>query len=79
MAVRPSSRRLAGSSSVPLPEYIVQLGAEHASLQRQAEQFHKTSGAEAMQGVTIAMDELQGLSGRPCNTPAARINADVWG
>lgn len=57
-----SFKRLAGSSSVPLPEHIVQLRAEHAALQRQAEQFHKTSGAEAMQSVTIAMDELQGLS-----------------
>lgn len=57
-----SVKRLAGSSSIPLPEHIIQLRAEHATLQRQSEQFHKTSGAEAMQSVTTAMDELQGLS-----------------
>ena len=44
-AAAASVRRLAGSSSTPLPDHIVQLRAEHASLQRQAEQFHKTSGA----------------------------------
>jgi hypothetical protein len=57
-----SIKRLAGSSSIPLPDHIVQLRAEHAALQRQAERFHKTSGEEAMQGVTAAMDELQALS-----------------
>lgn len=57
-----SVKRLAGSTSIPLPEHIVQLRSEHTALQRQAEQFHKTSGVEAMHGVTVAMDELQGLS-----------------
>jgi len=57
-----SIRKLAGGSSVPLAEHINQLRAEHAALQKQAEQYHKSSGAEAMQSVTVAMDELQGLS-----------------
>lgn len=57
-----SVKRLAGNSSIPLPEHIAQLSTEHATLQREAEQFHKTSGAEAVHSVTVAMDELQGLS-----------------
>lgn len=57
-----SVRKLVGSTSVPLAEHIGQLRAEHAALQKQAEQYHKSSGAEAMQSVTVAMDELQGLS-----------------
>lgn len=57
-----SIRKLAGSSTVPLPEHISHLRAEYADLQRQAEHYHKASGAEAMHGVTAAMDELQGLS-----------------
>ena len=57
-----SIRRLAGSSSVPLIEHIGQLRAEYVHLQRQAEQYHKASGAEAMHSVTSAMDELQALS-----------------
>lgn len=56
-----SIKRLADSSSVALPEYIVQLRAEHAALIKQAEQYHKTSGAEAMHEVALAIDELQGL------------------
>ncbi|EKP0279236.1 hypothetical protein JGK46_003128 [Aeromonas bestiarum] len=57
-----SIRKLAGSSSVPLAEHISQLRSEHAALQKEAELYHKTSGTEAMHGVTVAMDELQGLS-----------------
>lgn len=57
-----SIRKLAGKSSVTLSEHISQLRAEYAGLQRQAEQYHKTSGAEAMHGVTVAMDELQEMS-----------------
>lgn len=57
-----SMRRLTGSATVPLSEYVSQLRAEHAALQLQAEQYHKTSGAEAMHSVAVAMDELQGLS-----------------
>lgn len=57
-----SVRKLVGSTSVPLAEHIGQLRAEHAALQKQAEQYHKSSGAEAMHSVTAAMDELQGLS-----------------
>lgn len=57
-----SIRKLAGSSSVALAEHISLLLAEYGALQRQAEQYHKTSGVEAMHGVTVAMDELQELS-----------------
>lgn len=57
-----SVRKLAGSSSVALAEHISQLRAEYGALQRQAEQYHKASGVEAMHGVTVAMDELQELS-----------------
>ncbi|KQW36585.1 hypothetical protein [Rhizobacter sp. Root404] len=57
-----SVRKLVGISSVPLPEHISQLRAEHAALQKQAELYHKASGAEAMGSVTAAMDELQRLS-----------------
>ena len=57
-----SIRKLAGSSSVTLSEHIGQLRAEYAALQGQAEQYHKSSGAEAMQGITVAMEELQALS-----------------
>jgi hypothetical protein len=57
-----SIKKLAGNSSVPLPEHFGQLRAEYADLQRQAEQYHKASGAEAMHSVTVAMDEMQGLS-----------------
>jgi hypothetical protein len=57
-----SIRKLAGSYSVPLAEHISHLRAEHAALQKQAEQYHKSSGTEAMHSVTVAMDELQGLS-----------------
>lgn len=57
-----SIRKLAGSSSVSLTEHISQLRAEYADLQRQAEQYHKVSGTEAIHSVTVAMDELQGLS-----------------
>lgn len=57
-----SVRKLVGGSSVPLTEHISQLRAEHATLQKQADQYHKASGAEAMHSVTVAMDELQGLS-----------------
>lgn len=57
-----SIRKLVGSTSLPIAEHIGQLRAEHAALQKQAEQYHKSSGAEAMQSVTVAMDELQGLS-----------------
>jgi hypothetical protein len=57
-----SIRKLAGSSSVPLAEHISQLRSEHAALQKEAELYNKTSGTEAMYGVTVAMDELQGLS-----------------
>lgn len=57
-----SIKRLAGSSSVALPEHIVQLRAEHAALQQQAAQYHKTSGSEAMHEVALAIDELQGLN-----------------
>lgn len=55
-------RRLIGNSSVPVVEYIGQLRVEHVALQRRSEQFHKTSGAEAMHEVSVAMDELQTLS-----------------
>ncbi|MBX9937222.1 MAG: hypothetical protein K2Y10_11595 [Burkholderiaceae bacterium] len=55
-------RRLSGSSSVTLTEHISQLLSEYAALQLQAQEYHKTSGAEAMQGLTVAMDELQQLS-----------------
>jgi hypothetical protein len=57
-----SIMKLAGSLSVPLSEHISQLQAEHADLQRQATQYHKASGVEAMHSVTTTMDELQGLS-----------------
>jgi len=57
-----SIRKLVGCSSVPLPEHICQLRAEYTDLQRQAEQYHKASGAEAIHSVTAAMDELQELS-----------------
>lgn len=57
-----SVKRLIGSSSVALPEYIAQLRVEHATLQNQALQYHKTSGAEAIHEVALAMDELQNLS-----------------
>lgn len=57
-----SVRKLVGSSSIPLTEHISQLRAEHATLQKQAEQYHKVSGAEAIHSVTVAMDELQSLS-----------------
>lgn len=57
-----SVRKLFGSSSIPLTEHISQLRAEHATLQKQAEQYHKVSGAEAIHSVTVAMDELQSLS-----------------
>ncbi|MGL6550654.1 hypothetical protein ACSZN3_17435 [Aeromonas hydrophila] len=57
-----SIRKLAGSSSIPLAEHISQLRSEHAALQKEAELYNKTSGTEAMYGVTVAMDELQGLS-----------------
>lgn len=57
-----SIRKLVGRSSVPLPEHISQLRAEYADLQIQADQYHKTSGLEAMHSVTVAMDELQELS-----------------
>ncbi|HIE5103800.1 ATP-binding protein [Enterobacter hormaechei] len=56
-----SIRKLAGNSSVPLNEYISQLRSEYATLQKQAEQYHKTSGVEAIHSVTVAMDELQEL------------------
>lgn len=52
----------AKGSFIPLPEHISHLRAEYADLQRQADQFHKASGIEAMQSVTAAMDELQHLS-----------------
>ena len=54
--------KLAGSFSVPLPEHISQLHAEYADLQRKAAEYHKASGVDAMNSVTTAMDELQGLS-----------------
>lgn len=57
-----SVRKLTESSSVTLAEHISHLRAEYAALQRQAEQYHKASGAEAMHGVTVAMGELQELS-----------------
>ena len=57
-----SIKRLAGNSSVALPEHIVQLRAEYIALQKQAEQYHKTSGSEAMHEVAVAMDELQEFS-----------------
>lgn len=57
-----SIKRLTGSSSVRLVEHISQLRSEYAVLQKQAEQYHQVSGAEAIHGVTVAMDELQGLS-----------------
>lgn len=57
-----SIRKLAGSSSVPLTEHIGQLRAEHAALHKQAEQYHRASGVEAMQSVAVATEELQGLS-----------------
>jgi len=57
-----SIRKLAGSSSVPLAEHIIQLRSEYATLQKQSEQYHKVSGAEAMHSVTVAMDELRELS-----------------
>jgi len=57
-----SIRRLDGDSSVPLAEHISRLRAEHVALQKQAEQYHRSSGADAMQSVTTAMEELQGLS-----------------
>lgn len=57
-----SVKRLIGSSSVALPEYIAQLRVEHATLQNQALRYHKTSGAEAIHEVALAMDELQNLS-----------------
>ena len=56
-----SIQRLAGSSSIGLPEHIRQLRAEYAALQQQAEQYHKTSGAKAIHEVALAMDELQEL------------------
>lgn len=56
-----SIRKMAGNSSVPLTEYISQLRSEYATLQKQAEQYHKTSGVEAMHSITAAMDELQEL------------------
>lgn len=56
-----SIRKLVGSSSVPLAEHISQIRAEHTDLQRQAEQYHKTSGAEAVHSLTVAMEELQEL------------------
>ena len=55
-------RRLSGRSSVALTEHISQLRSEYAELQLQAQEYHKTSGVEAMQGLTVAMDELQQLS-----------------
>lgn len=57
-----SIRKLGGSAPVSLAEYISQLRSEHATLQKQAEEYHKASGAEAVYGVTVTMDELQGLS-----------------
>lgn len=57
-----SVKKLVGSSPVPLTEHISQLRAEHATLQKQADQYHKVSGAEAIHSVTMAMDELQRLS-----------------
>lgn len=57
-----SIRKLAGGSTIPLTEHISQLRFEHAALQKQAEQYHRASGVEAMLSVTVAMDELQGLS-----------------
>ncbi|WP_141111385.1 hypothetical protein [Chromobacterium haemolyticum] len=57
-----SIKRLTGSSSVRLAEHISQLRSEYAALQKQAGQYHQFSGAEAMHSVTVAMDELQGLS-----------------
>ena len=57
-----SVKKLVGSSSIPLAEHISQLRAEHATLQKQAEQYHKVTGVEAMHSVTVAMDELQDLS-----------------
>lgn len=57
-----SIKRLSGDSLVALPEHIMQLRAEHTALQQQAEQYHKTSGSEAIHEVALAMDELQGLS-----------------
>lgn len=56
-----SIRKMAGNSSVPLTEYISQLRSEYATLQKQAEQYHKTSGVEVMHSITAAMDELQEL------------------
>lgn len=69
-----SVRKLVGSSSIPLPEHISQLRAEHAALQEQADRYHKASGAEAMYTVTAAMDELQGLSVR--HERAASLQAE---
>lgn len=57
-----SIKRLIGGSSVHLTEHISQLRSEYAALQKQAEQYHQVSGAEAIHSVTVAMDELQGLS-----------------
>lgn len=57
-----SIKRLTGGSSVHLTEHISQLRSEYAALQKQAEQYHQVSGAEAIHSVTVAMDELQGLS-----------------
>lgn len=56
-----SLQRLSGQSSIGLLEYISQLRAEHSLLQKQASQYHKTSSAEAIHEVAMAMDELQGL------------------
>lgn len=57
-----SIRKLTGTSTVSLSDYISQLRAEYVDLKKQAEQYHKVSGAEAMHSVTVAMDELQELS-----------------
>lgn len=57
-----SVKKLVGSSSIPLTEHISQLRAEYATLQKQAEQYNKVSGVEAMHSVTVAMDELQNLN-----------------
>lgn len=57
-----SVRKLVGDSSLPLTEHITELRAEYATLQKQASQYHKVSGDEAIHSVTVAIDELQTLS-----------------
>ena len=55
-------RRLSENSSVALAEHISHLRADYDIQQKRAEQFSRVTGTEAMQVVTSATDELQGLS-----------------